>query len=177
MCIPALAALAPIAGVAAASSSAAAVGTSVAVSIAASLASAGASIAQGVGQARVAKAQAKQQNIAARDAIERGRVEEDNYRNELSRLKGSIRARQASSGALVDSGSALDVLEETAGTGELDALMIRANAEREAWELRAGARQTAAAGRAARTGAVIGAAGTLLSSAGRLATRYYGGKT
>jgi hypothetical protein len=78
----------------------------------------------------------------------------------------------AANGIEIDSGSPLDVLMDTAQLGELDALTIRANAEREAYGFRsqqgnltAQAGLTQMAGRNAVTAGYIGAGSTLLSSA------------
>ena len=70
----------------------------------------------------------------ASDAIARGKVEEDVHRIKVSQLKGRQRAVIAAQGREVDSGSALDILGDTAELGELDALTIRSNAEREEYE-------------------------------------------
>ena len=66
-------------------------------------------------------------------AIERGDIEEKQRRLEISRDQGTQLAFLASHGVDVGSGSSLDILSDTAFTGELDALTIKDNAMREAF--------------------------------------------
>lgn len=98
-------------------------------------------------QAKTAKGQAKYQegvannnkiiaDRAADDAIKRGEVEEARKRQDIELLKGKQIAGFAGSGTDLSSGSALDVIGETAALGELDALTIRSNYAREAYEKR-----------------------------------------
>jgi hypothetical protein len=68
----------------------------------------------------------------AEDARKRGEAEAQTFSERVRRLQGTQRATLAANGVLVDSGSALDITQETAETGQLDALTIRSNAEREA---------------------------------------------
>jgi hypothetical protein len=84
-------------------------------------------------QAAVARNNAIVAERAATDARERGEKEELNFRKQLSQLKGKQRAAFSGSGVVVDEDSPLDVLAETAELGEIDALTIRNNAEREAY--------------------------------------------
>lgn len=95
-------------------------------------------------EAEAGKAQAKYQEkvdrnnavIATRlaeDALRRGREEELRFRESTAKLKGEQRVAIAKSGVQLGEGTALDILTETAEFGELDALTIRANAEREAF--------------------------------------------
>jgi len=69
----------------------------------------------------------------AEDARRRGEDQENRVRQELSRTEGRQRAAFAASGVVVDQGSPLDVLEDTAVQGEQDALTVRHNAAQEAW--------------------------------------------
>lgn len=68
----------------------------------------------------------------AADARERGKIEEARQKERTRQLIGRQRAAAAAQGVVVDEGSALDITSDTAGLGELDALTIRNNAEREA---------------------------------------------
>jgi DNA-binding MarR family transcriptional regulator len=68
----------------------------------------------------------------AEDAIERGENREDKRRRRLAQQLGAQRTQLAAAGADVGSGTSLDILSDTAATGELDALRIRDNAQREA---------------------------------------------
>lgn len=115
----------------------------------------------------------------ADDAQRRGHIEEQRQRLATSRLAGAQRAGMASNGVEITSGSPLDVLTDTAMLGELDALTIRSNAEREAYgarvqgsNLMAQSSLTRMAGRNAQTAGYISAAGSLLSTAGTATDRY-----
>jgi hypothetical protein len=168
----------------------------VASTVASGVMAAGGAIKQG----QAAKAQARYQSqvernnsqIAtwqAQDAVDRGKIAEQRQRLQVARLAGTQRATFGSSGVELSSGSPLDVLMDTAQLGELDALTIRSNAEREAYGFRAQQGNlmaqsglTQMAGRDAVQASYIGAGSSLLSSAAtagdRFATyRYYrGGK-
>lgn len=131
--------------------------------------------------AKVQEINARTQEAAAADAIRRGGDEERKHRQQLGQLKGRQRAAQAASGIDVTFGSALDLAEDTALMGELDALTIRSNAYNEAFDLKTGAsnsRAAAAASRqqatSARTGSYISAGSTLLTGAAN-AYAYRGG--
>ncbi len=69
------------------------------------------------------------------DAFARGAAAESAFNLKISRMLGSQRAAAGASGAVVDTGAALSVLEDTAMIGELDTLQIRNNAAREAYGL------------------------------------------
>jgi hypothetical protein len=82
----------------------------------------------------------------------------------------------AASGVLVDEGSPLAILQDTAIQGELDALTIRSNAAQEAWSFRTQAGGfTAQAGlsRAKKRDPGAALTGTLLTGTSRLATRAF----
>ncbi|MDL2267204.1 hypothetical protein LJC46_04355 [Desulfovibrio sp. OttesenSCG-928-G15] len=67
------------------------------------------------------------------DAIERGEAERLKYMRGAQQDMGSTAARMGASGIAVDSGSALDVLSDSAAESALDAATIRHNAKNEAW--------------------------------------------
>lgn len=69
----------------------------------------------------------------AADARDRGQVAEEAHRRKVMQFKGTQRATLASNLVELDSGSASDLQADTAMLGELDALTIRNNAEREAY--------------------------------------------
>jgi len=162
---------------------------------AASLAfTAGSTVVSAIGQKRQADAEAanlrynaaiqrNNQIIANRnadDAIKRGKIEEQQNRLRIAQLKGEQRARTGSSGILVDQGSALDLLADTAEIGEYESQIILNNAEREASGFRTqasnygssainsdiAADNTQAAG-------LQTAGTTLISGAGRVADSWY----
>ena len=83
-------------------------------------------------QEQVAKNNAIIAERQATDARERGHLSEAQQRLRTRMAIGSARASAASRGVLVDEGSALAQQGDIAAVGELDALTIRNNAEREA---------------------------------------------
>lgn len=68
----------------------------------------------------------------ATDAIKRGEFAVGVSRRATKQLVGAQKAAQAAQGIRTDKGTALDIRQETQDIGELDALMIRNNAAREA---------------------------------------------
>lgn len=115
----------------------------------------------------------------AADAQRRGDVAETEQRRKVRMLAGTQRAALAASGVQLDSGTALDILGDTAAMGELDALTIRNNAEREAYGYRvqgvnfgAEAGLQSMRGQSAMTSGLIGAGGTVLSGAGNVTDRW-----
>lgn len=126
------------------------------------------------------------QERAASDAEARGRIEEQQQRLRVKQAIGQQRSALAASGVQVDTGSALDVVADTSMFGEMDALTIRSNAEREAYGNRVnafnyraqgqnfmaeGALSRLAGSNAARNG-MWGAGATLLSGAGQIGMNY-----
>lgn len=79
-------------------------------------------------------------DIQAEDALNRGDLESKQHRLKVKNLKGTQRVAAGASGVLVDSGSTLDVLKDTAVLGELDSLTIRHNASLESFGRREEAR-------------------------------------
>ena len=72
----------------------------------------------------------------AKDRLSQGKVEESNFMKQLTQLKGKQRSIYSGSGIVVDEGSPLETLQETAQLGAIDALTIRRNAERDAYGIR-----------------------------------------
>lgn len=110
----------------------------------------------------------------AKDAIERGQREEQRKRLEIAQLKGRQIAALSDSGVDIGFGSPLDTIVDTAVLGELDALTIRSNAAREAYEYKVqgvNARADAALSRAnaqsAKTSGYLTAGGTILGGGAR----------
>lgn len=130
-------------------------------------------------QAAVANNNAIIAGRQADDARKRGEIAADQQRLRTRLLIGQQRATLASSGVLVDTGSALDLTAGTAGVGELDALTIQSNAEREALGFETqGMNFTASAtlsrfeGQQAVTAATTGAFGTLVTGGGKVAGKW-----
>lgn len=86
--------------------------------------------------ARVADENAKIYDIAAADAIQRGADEAGDERDLAKRANATARATMGSSGGVVDSGTRLRLQADNAGYGEMNALSVMNNAEREAYGLR-----------------------------------------
>lgn len=116
----------------------------------------------------------------AQDSLARGKVEEDAHRLRVQQVKGSQRASFGASGVMVDSGSPLDILADTATMGELDSLTIRSNAQREArqhqiqgtnFAAEAGLLSTSA--RSASRAGAMNAFGTVLGGGSQFADRWY----
>jgi len=131
-------------------------------------------------QAKVDENNRKVSLWKAQDAIARGKKEEAIHRTKVSQLKGRQRSVLAASGVVVDQGSALDILQDTAMLGELDALTIRSNAEREEYEHKVRASNIGAnkqmnllaASNAIRAGKTASMT-SLLQGAGSMATKWY----
>lgn len=105
---------------------------------------------------RIAMAQAD-------DALLRGTKEETRYRRMIAQVVGRQRAEFGNRNVAV-SGTALDILADTAKIGAEDLATIRSNAARTAWGYRNQANEASRWGDAARTNAFGQAAGTLLTS-------------
>jgi len=84
-------------------------------------------------QAQVAKNNEKYSKWMAADAESRGSKEEDKQRERTGLIIGAQRASLGASGTDVNEGSALDLQVDAATLGEMDAITIRNNANREAW--------------------------------------------
>lgn len=95
--------------------------------------------AQAKYQAQVARNNAEVAEWKAEDALDRGRREEARYRLKISNFMGRQRSLLATSGFDANEDDAIDILADTAELGELDALTIRSNAEREAYTQRVNA--------------------------------------
>lgn len=117
--------------------------------------------------ARVAEAQAE-------DALERGALDEQRFRQGVRVLIGSQRVGFAGQNVDVGSGSAVDVQADAAFLGELDALTIRNNAAREAWGFRVQAENARMGGSAAAMASRWGAASTIVGAGGSLFMAKYG---
>lgn len=115
----------------------------------------------------------------ARDAIERGNEDERRKRAEVQQIMGRQKAAMAANGVDLTFGSPLDTIVDTAVLGELDALTIRSNTYREAYEhevdatnRRAGAQLNRMEGASALQAGRIGAAGTVLTGFGQVAKQW-----
>ena len=109
-------------------------------------------------QAKVASRNADMEGAAARDAIERGKIESQNYQRQASQMQGAQRASLAANGIDTTFGSAADVRGDTAMMAGQDAQTIRENSMREVRGLDISAanyRSQASASRQAAAGAAV----------------------
>jgi hypothetical protein len=131
--------------------------------------------AQGKYEQQVANQNAQIEERNRVDAISRGETEQmQNYRK-LSQALGQARARNAAAGIDVNFGSAADMTRDIAQIGYEDSATIAENTNKEvmgydisAINARSQGEAARMKGKAAQTGAFIGAAGTLLSSASQI---------
>lgn len=162
-----------------------------AIGMAASVASAGVgavgAIQQGNAAAASANYQAKvNQNNAilaernAEDARKRADVGVEDHRRQVAALKGRQTALMAANGLDVTSGSPLAILADTAQMGELDAVTIRNNGEREAlgyesqgMNFRAESQLNRMNAKSSKQAGMIGAAGAVVSGVGQVADKWY----
>ena len=121
------------------------------------------SFMQARSQKYISRTNARMSEMQARDALRRGKEAEAASRQRTSKLIGSQRAALAAQGIRLDFGSALDVQQEAADIGELDALAIRTNAAREAFGYRAEALNATMQGRLASQSSVNQGMETLLT--------------
>jgi len=131
-------------------------------------------------RAAVGRNNAMRAEFLAEDAIERGKEDESEERLRGRILVGALRAQLASSGQVIDEGSAGDLVVDQAEVNELNARTIRNNAAREAQEFRIRASQfeneaslTQIAGSNARRESETRSFGTLLGTGGKVASKWY----
>lgn len=144
----------------------------VGVSIASLLVSGYSAYQAGENAEDVADYNAEMQRRTADDALQRGALEAADKRQQTRQLIARQHAVQAASGFDTSQGTALDIMTETAGMGELDALKILNNAQRQASGLKASADLEIYKGNAASNAGKMNAAGSALSGAATAA--YYG---
>lgn len=99
----------------------------------------------------------------ANDALLRGSIEETRYRRLIAQVAGAQKAAFGQRNVTA-SGTALDLLSDTAQLGEEDILTIRNNAAREAWGYRNQANEASRWGANQQSNALSAAGGTLLTS-------------
>jgi hypothetical protein len=155
-------------------------GAGAAISVVSTIANANAASEQAKYQAAVARNNQIIANNAALEAEEAGKAREFQARQAARKLEGRQRAVLAGNGVEVNTGSALDITEDTAAQGELDALNIRSQAEREAIGYRnqgnafgADAMMRDRAGANALTSGYLTAGGQLLTGTGTVAQKWY----
>lgn len=122
---------------------------------------------------KMAKYQEEMARTSARQTRETGRSATRQQRIATEKAVGAQRAALGGSGVDVNMGSALDTQVETVQMGEMDALMIRQNYERQAWARLADSKMYAAAARASKETAGWGIASSFLTGSSSVADKYY----
>lgn len=145
--------------------------------------------AQGKYEQQVANQNAQIEDRNRVDAISRGETDQMQHYRKLSQTMGEARLRAAASGLDTGFGSSAGMLNDIGLIGYEDSAAIAENTNKEvmgydiqAANYRSEGAAARAKGKAAETGAFIGAAGTLLSSASQIAgantakgNNWYGG--
>ena len=131
------------------------------------------SYAAGENAEEAADYNAKRQERAAADALQRGSVDAAQIKERTRKLIATQIANSGASGFDTSTGTPLDLSVEAKGYGELDALTTINNAQRVGAGGKAQAELDRFQGRAASSAGTIGAAGTLISGA---SNGYYGYK-
>lgn len=123
--------------------------------------------------AQVAEMNARIEEQRSKDAFERGKLEEQQKREQVAQIKGQQTAAMAANGVDIGYGSALDTLVDTAVMGELDSLTVRTNTARAAYNhdvaavnQRAQAQLSRMEAKAATAGGYLGAMGTIIGGFG-----------
>ena len=131
------------------------------------------SIAAATAASNAAEYKKKQAIIMAEDAKKRGAQKEEAQRLKTAALLSRQRAVMAGSNLDLTSGSPLNILADTAMVGELDAGIIRGNAEREAQGHYATADLAGMEAKSAKTAGMFDAFGTVLGGVGTVASKWY----
>jgi hypothetical protein len=146
--------------------------------------------AQGKYEQKLNERNAQMEENARSDAISRGETDQMQHYRKLAQALGEARVKNSASGLDVSFGSAANMESDIALMGYEDSAALSENTTKEvhgydinAANYRAEGEGARMRGKAAKTGAFIGAAGTLLSSASQIASgnvshgnNWYGGK-
>lgn len=128
--------------------------------------------AQGEYQKQMFDMNAKLAELNSQDAIRRGDQTASTLRRENKKLMGSQRAALAAQGIDIDSGSALDIQNETSDLGYMDQITAKNNAWREAWGYKVESNNSLAQGNLAKSAANFSAY-TSLATGGLRALDYF----
>lgn len=113
-------------------------------------------------------------DLQAKDAIQRGAIDQKKMRRQTEQVIGKQRVNMAAQGVDINKGSAVDVVADAAYLGELDALTIKNNAAKEAWGYKTQADDLRYRGRLAKKEGEMGAFNTILGGAGSMLMTKYG---
>ena len=147
--------------------------TSAATALAAGGISAYGQYQQGQVAKQVGRNNQQMAEYAATDALRRGEEDAIKVRQRASMVKGAQRASMAAKGLDLGVGTAAELQDQTDFFGETDMATARSNAARDAWSARAGGRNARAQGDASSSQATTGSFGTLLSTGGSVASKWY----
>lgn len=115
-------------------------------------------------ESEVAQQNAKIADMQAENAKQIGSIEEERQRARVRQMIATQRVSFAANNVDAATGTAAEVLGDTAGYGFADAAMIRSNALREAWGFKVDASNERSRAKSARYNGRIGALGTLLTT-------------
>lgn len=115
-------------------------------------------------QEAVGENNAKSAEYAAKDALDRGAVAEQQQRNRTRAVLADQNAALAANGLDTTTGTGLQILSDTAGIGEFDAQTIRSNAMKKAYGLNLGGANALADANASATGSRNTGYSTLLTT-------------
>lgn len=116
--------------------------------------------------------------VQALQAAAAGAAKEDAYRRKLANLMGDQRAEAASTGVDINTGSALELQQDTAGLGAADLSTIRQDTRNSVWQARLGGTSAADQAKlygfqADNTSPGLALGSSLLGSASSLASSWY----
>lgn len=127
-------------------------------------------------QAKVAANNAATAEMEAQYAEQQGQRNAEAQRRKTAVMVGAQRARMGASGAVVDTGSFLDLTLDTVKSGELDAMALLNEGKMEAWRARVQGTNLKAQSelyKSSKTNPYLAVGGTLLEGAGRAGFGYY----
>lgn len=126
-------------------------------------------VQQGKYQNQVAQNNAKVAGMQAQDALRSGAAEDQQRRWKIRALMAKQSAGFGANNVVGSTGTALDILGESAMFGEVDLNTIRNNAARKAWGYDVEKSNALAEGKLAKYGGKMAAIGTLLSTGSQVA--------
>jgi hypothetical protein len=132
--------------------------------------------AQAQAQAQIARNNAATAQDEAAYALEQSQKNAAAQRRKTAEVIGAQRAKEGGTGAVVDSGSFMDVTLDTAERGEMDALALLNEGKLAAWRATNQGKLYTAQSQiydSAQKSAMLPAAGTLLAGAGQIGSNYY----
>ena len=113
---------------------------------------------------------------AAQDALQRGSIAAAEHKQKVRQLISQQNAEFSAGGIDASTGTPLEIMTQTAGMGQLDALRILNNAQRTAGGYTSQGNLDEFQGNAAQRAGAFGAAGSILGGAASAARGYYGNK-